>query len=191
MFDQPPPNLHQRMQMTLAWVLLVVRMLIAPVVVWTRRGFGDSYFGFPAFFALVFIPLWGTFFPDASPLPLMVFWFGYIAMLAVARYGMFRRWLRGEIEHRLYNGYSRLHRLFPNMDETTMKATVEPAAVFITGLLLLAISQPVGMYLAFAAIGIAIDTRIITMQERARLLDLTDAAIEQRQLTEQFRSVFR
>lgn len=191
MFDQQDSSFPQRMQATLAWLTLFLRMLIAPVVVWTRTGFGDRYFGFPAFFSLIFIPLWGTFFPDDNPLPLLVFWFGYIAMLAVARTAMYRRWLRGEIEHRYYNGYSRLHRLFPNASEVAMKETIEPGMVAVVGLLLVGLSPPLGMYLVFAGIGIAIDSLLIAMHQRARLLDLTDAAIEQRQLAEQFRSVFR
>lgn len=188
---EPPPltysqKLH-RMAMLVQWLC---RMWTAPVEVWLRKGFGDKYFGAPAAFAVLAVPLFATFFPESNIAPLVAFWWGYFVMLLYARVEMFRRWRRGEVEHTQYNGYSRLHRFFPRMSEQKMKGLVEPMVLIATGAACLTFSPALGAYLMTAGWAMAVSVRIMEIQDRERVLALTDAAFEQRQLAESFRAVF-
>lgn len=191
MQETPPLSFAQKLQrmtMILQWFC---RMWTAPVEVWLRKGFGDKYFGTPAVFTVIAIPLFATFFPGSNVVGLLAFWWGYFAMLIHARVEMFRRWRRGEVEHTQYSGYSRLHRFFPRMSEEKMKGVVEPILVTMIGAVCLTFSPPLGAYLILAGWAMAMSVRITEMRDRDRLLAVTDAAIEQRQLAEAFRSVFR
>lgn len=190
MLDPPPLTFSQKLQ----WIAMLFqwfcRMWTAPVEVWLRKSFGDKYFGTPALFSVIAIPLFATFFPGTNVAPLIAFWWGYFAMLLCARVEMFRRWRRGEVEHTQYSGYSRLHRFFPRTSEVKMKGFVEPMMLAVTGGVCMTFSPALGAYLMTAGWALAMNVRITEMQHRERLLAMTDAAFEQRQLAESFRAVF-
>ncbi len=190
MQEQQPLTFAQKMQSAVNWIQFACHTFSAPVEVLLRTGFGQNYFGLPALFSLLLIPLWGTFFPDCSLTPLFGFWWGYVAMMLVARIDQFRRSSRGEVEHTRYSGLSRLHRLFPRASELVVKGSLEPVLVLIVGFGILAVSPPLGSYLIVAGISMMVTVRIAIMDDRRRLQELSDAAIEQRQLAQQFRAVF-
>lgn len=190
MQEERPMTFAQKMQSTVNWVQFACHTFSAPVEAWLRHGFGQNYFGVSALFSLLLIPLWGTFFPDSSLTPLFGFWWGYLAMMLVARIDMFRRWSRGEVEHTRYSGRSRLHRILPRASELAVKGSIEPVFVLILGIGVLTLSEPLGSYLIAAGISMMVSVRIAIMDDRRRLQELSDAAIEQRQLAHQFRAVF-
>ncbi|MEK6701063.1 MAG: hypothetical protein AABZ53_02290 [Planctomycetota bacterium] len=191
MENEPPPlSFAQKTQQLVNFLKFICMTFSAPVEVWLRRGFGDRYFSKAALFSVVLIPFWGTLFPGTDLTLLFGFWWSYFIMLLFARIAMFRRWTRGEVEHTLYSGYSRLHRFFPRASELKIKETIEPMLVFIIGVVFLTMSPALGLYLMVASFAMAVSIRITMIETRQRLLQLTDAAFEQRELAEAFRRVF-
>ena len=166
-------------------------MLYWPVVVWTRSEFGSRYFGFASLFSLIAIPAFVEFFPEASPRPLMGFWWGYVVMLIIARLGILRRRAKGDRQHTLYSGYPRLCRLFPRLAESSAKAVVEPALVRGTGVAMLALAPGLGFYLIVAALAEGLSMQMALAGERVRFGELNDAMIEQQQLAARFHALGR
>ncbi len=61
--------------------------------------------------------------------------------------------------------------------------------VFIVGFLLLELSQPLGLYLMFAAICLMSSNRLIRDAEARRLADMHDALFEQRLTMDRLRQL--
>jgi hypothetical protein len=168
--------------------LFVAKAMSSPLEVMLRTDFGVSYFG-PAAVAGFFAPLlWTTLWPRERGIGWLVcFWFFYLIMQARARFESVRMVHRGQLVHTRYNGTPRLLRRFPNMTEQQVKERVEPMLVLVTGFCVLAWSPPLGSYLICGAIALAMVQGAISHTQRAQVLAMNDAMIEQRLLLERLR----
>lgn len=165
------------------------RVLSAPVEVFLRTGFGSRYFGLPSLVAVFAIPLWMLFWPGESGSGIMLFWSLYLLMQLRAWVESARMVARGEIVHTRYNGWPRLARCFRRHGEREIKGAAEPLVVFGIGIGLLPLSLPLGSYLMTASVALAVNHGLMEAVERARALEINDALIEQRSLSEKFRGM--
>lgn len=169
--------------------LLVSRIVAAPVEVVIRTRFGSQYFGLAALLGLFMMPAWVLFWPDADVRGLMWFWGLHVLMQFRARFEVFRMLRRNEIVHTRYNGRPRLQRLLRWMTESQVKAIGEPVFVFLCGIFMMPLSEPLGTYLMAAAFCLGLNHSVIESVERARALQLNDARIEQESIAERFREM--
>jgi hypothetical protein len=169
--------------------LFVSRVVAAPVEVVIRTRFGSQYFGLPALLGLFMMPAWVLFWPDADVRGLMWFWAVHVLMQFRARLEVFRMLRRHEIVHTRYNGRPRLLRILRWMDERQIKAIGEPVFVFLCGVFMMPLSQPLGSYLMVAAFCLGLNHSVIESVEQARALQLNDARIEQESIAERFREI--
>jgi hypothetical protein len=99
-----------------------------------------------------------------------------------------RGW-RGVIEHTRYNGAPWMAmRLFRHRDELKAKRVHEPFLVFIFGLLLAAVSPPVGLFIALGMFACGLTNGMIEARDQRRVDDLNDAMIESADLAGRYRS---
>ncbi len=170
-------------------LVFVARALASPVEVFLRKRFGCRYFGVASLGGLVAVPMWMLFWPQDDPRPIMGFWLLYLVMQLRARLESMWMMHRGNIMHSRYNGSSRLARVFPKCSESTIKGGVEPAIVCIIGVLLMTVSEPLGSYLVVAGISLALTNSVIEAVDRVQAIEMHDAFIEQRALSERFRDL--
>jgi len=172
-------------------LVFVARMFASPLEACLRTEFGPKYFGFAALAALALMPLWMAFWPDKSSTPLTGFWIYVLLMFARARAESGRMLRDGTNVHSRSNGISRLSRWFPRMAEAKVKAKVEPGFCFIMGILLMYLSEPLGSFVLIATVGLVLAQSTIDSVERARVMELNDALIEQQSIAERFREMQR
>lgn len=170
-------------------LVFVARMFASPLEVCLRRHFGPKYFGFAAVASLVLMPLWMAFWPDKSSDALNCFSLLVLFMFARARAESSRMLREGTNVHSRSNGISRLSRWFPRMAEAKVKAKVEPAFCVIVGILLMYLSEPLGSFVLIATVGLVLAQSTIDSVERARVMELNDALIEQQSIAERFREM--
>ena len=144
-----------------------------------------------ALVGLFAIPLWGIFWPEENPEGLWYFWLLYLLMQLRARIESARMIARGEYVHTHYNGWPRVARFFPKMNELKIKGSMEPVITIVIGAALLSVSVPLGSYLIFAGLSLGVTHGVIQSVDRARALDMNDAFIEQQQSAERFRAMQR
>jgi hypothetical protein len=161
----------------------------APVETILHRNFGPRHFGVPAAAAILLIPFWSVFWPHDDCRPLLGFLLAYLVMCLFARLGIFWRGLRGRHAHSRYNGTPRICRLLPRLDEVQIKLYVEPVLVFLAGVLLLAITPPLGSFLMFSAFGLFASVAMVEAYQRQRTMDLHDAYLDQHAFADSFRRV--
>lgn len=70
----------------------------------------------------------------------------------------------------------------------TVKSIIEPAVVFLVGVFMMPVSEPLGSYLMLASSGLLLSVNLLVGYERMRAMDMQDAAIEQRDLAESLRN---
>jgi hypothetical protein len=164
-------------------------VLATSAEVFLRRGFGERYFGLQAAAVLLAVPLYGLLWEGHDLSLLMLFLALYIAAWCTARIGITRRRIAGAIEHSQYGGWPVLlsARPFRGMSELTAKRLVEPLFVLASGVGVAQVDPPLGSYLMLAAGGMAVSVRLAFGYQRARLVDMRDAFIEQKNLMERFR----
>jgi hypothetical protein len=172
-------------------LVFVARMFASPLEACLRREFGPKYFGFAAFGSLVLLPLWMAFWPDKSSDALNCFSVLVLFMFARARAESSRMLRNGANVHTRYNGWPRLSRWFPRMSEAKVKSKVEPAFCFIAGIFLMYLSEPLGSFVLVATVGLVLSQSTIESVERARVMELNDAMIEQQSIAERFREMQR
>ena len=170
-------------------VLLVIQALAASVEVFLRREIGSRYMDKQGALAVLLIPGWCLFWPEKDPRPLCWFLGAYLVMCARVRFTSLRRRLRGEEGHTRYNGWPRILSLplLRRLSEAKAKAVVEPLLVIGTGALVMNSNPPLGSYLVAAGCGLGLAHGAIEARERTRLMDMSDAVIDQRNLAERFR----
>src|SRR5690606_1035140 len=115
-------------------LVLAAQTFSAPAEVFLRTGFGQRYFGVPAFLGFLTVPLWMLFWPEENPRPLLVFWGLLFVMQLRARIESAVMVARGRLVHTRYNGRPRLCRIFRSTDERKIKGCVESWLVMVSGL---------------------------------------------------------
>jgi hypothetical protein len=172
-------------------LVLAAQVIASPVEVMLRKNFGSKYFGVPSAIALFAVPMWALFWPGESPLGLWVLWVLFILMQLRARLESVRMLAKGQFIHTRYNGWPRLASVFKRMPEQKIKAGLEPLLVFVAGVLLMPVSEPLGSYLMVAALSLGFNHSVIESVERAQALEMNDALIEQQAMAERFRQMRR
>lgn len=184
--NQGPPDVKA----SIGWLLFFCRALAASVEVFLHRTgtFGERYLGPQVGIALLFLLFYPVFWQGHNIEPVMLFLGVFLGMCVVIRARTQRRRARGGPQpHTLYGGYPRLARIAGKIGEPTIKSKLEPLLVWLTGLLVSEINRPLGAYLMLAAFGLAISVHAVLSLERKRALDMHDALIDQRGVTERFR----
>ncbi len=183
---------NNSMKTALGIVNFVCRSLATSVEVFLHRSgsFGERYLGLQAAAAVLCIFGYTAFWPYTDVRPVLGFMVAYIAALAVARVGVFvRRRRAGPAVHSFYTGTPRLTRLLGRASEFWIKRFVEPALVFIAGVLTLAANEPLGVYLMAASFALFASVNLAAEFVRTRALNMNDAFIDQSTVAEQFRDM--
>lgn len=152
-------------------------------IVFLRRRFGDKFIGLQAGLGLVFIFIFGAFFPGHDLRPLIGFLAVYILMCA--RHNFRRR--QGLAVHSRYSGVPRLMRFFRRTAEETIKGRHEPALVLTIGTLVCFLDQPLGALILCSGTAIVLNEITVAAALENRLREMNDQYIEQRYVLDRFR----
>lgn len=168
---------------------LLARTLAVSVEVFLHRRLGSRAIGIEGACVIPLIMIYCLFWPEDDLEPMMWFLGGFICMTALARAsGLVRRW-RGTEFHTRYTGLPWLMLIFTRTKELTVKRFLEPVFMFGLGGVTICVNPPLGWYLVFTGGGLAVSVLISEMHQQTRLMDMRDAAAEQRDLLERFRRV--
>jgi hypothetical protein len=167
--------------------LFVCECFAATLVVFLHRRFGRRWGGLHTAFGAVLIFLFMGFGAPHSPFPMMIFGAAYILMLASVRIERLGAEARGELRHSRYNGEPRLWRLFPKLDEITIKSKVEPLLVMVVGFVTLAFAPPLGCYLIVSAIALGISVSQVVAYDNAKAMQAVDNMLDSRMHTQRVR----
>lgn len=171
------------------WVLgllsLISSCFAISVVPFIRKDMGERYFGWlNLFFGYTVVAnftfLLSIFFGGPSQL-MTLFWLAFIAASLYQRWQIARKNAGGVEWHSMYMGTSLLP--LPLSQEKIFKFA-EPVAVYLAGHLLSPFSSAVGWWLTFAAMGLFVNNHIAFFNERQAILDMRDAAIEAKFLSD-------
>lgn len=189
--QQPDPIVSKKdFNQFLGVLTFIARTFGVTVEVFLRRpeSFGERHLGMQAAAAFVLILVWPAFWEGHSAEPMLVFLLLYWLALLRARVCTAARVRRGGPQpHSRSNGVPVLQRVFRRTPEQRIKAGLEVLVVFLVGALLLAVSEPLGAYLMFAAFGAGATSGMSGALQHRRSLDLHDAFVEQRDAAETFR----
>lgn len=191
--QQQQPQPFERIRFGMVATLFVAKSIAFPSEMMLRnpRTFGVRYFGIQALAGLVNIPLWMLFWPGASPLCLILFGLAVLAMMAYTRARMVMRREHRPMFHSRYSGQPRLARVFGIHREQAIKCVAEPLAVFLTGGLVSTLDAPLGTYLMASAAGLWASANIIEAVIRARVVDLNDQMLENREVFDRWETLRR
>jgi hypothetical protein len=190
--QQQQPSSGPGFSQALNGLLFVSRALAVTVEVFLHRSstFGARYLGLQAAIGMILVFFFPVFWPQHDATPLLYFLAAFVAMCAAARIATVRRRFRGEHEpHSYYSGAPRLLRQSSRMSECSFKGVVEPAIVWLVGLMVMDWSEPLGSYLVCAGVALMISVGAAVLHERVRALDMNDALIEQKQVSDRWRGM--
>lgn len=184
-------NIWRKFEWILALLYLISGCFSISVVGFTRKDFGERYFGF---FNLLFgytvianFAFLGNFLGVATGHKfswlMVLFWLGFIAVSLYHRAVIARRNKRGQEWHSMYIGESWLTSLpLPCSREKIFKL-VEPGLVFLAGLIFWKISGAVGIWLMISGLSLFVNNHLVFWFERQAFLDVIDARIEARYMS--------
>lgn len=173
-------------------IVSIARALALTVEVFLHRAgsFGERYFGLQVGLSMLILFVFPMFWEGHDPRPVFRYLLAFVIAVVICRVKIAARVRRGGPPvHSYYTGTPRLVRLFPRMKEETIKNTVEPFLVIAIGLFTLGISEPLGAYLFFAGIALALSTGLTRDYDRRRAMDLNDAYIDQAQAVQRMRDM--
>jgi hypothetical protein len=171
------------------WALGLLSLLSScfavSVVAFIRKDMGERYFGwlnlFFGYTVVANFTFLGSLFFRAPSQLMTSFWVAFIAASLYHRWKIAKRNDAGQEWHSMYMGTSLLP--LPFSTETIFKF-IEPAVVFAAGHFLWDISPQVGLWLTLAAAGLFVNNHIVYYNERQAILDMRDAQIESRFLSD-------
>jgi len=175
----------------LNWFLLICRALASTVEVFLHMSstFGCRYLGGQTAIGLLVIFFWPLGWRDEDPRPMVCFLIAVLIMCACAATGIRWRRARGLKEpHSRYSGTPRPLFKRSVIPERTMKRIVEPVMVGLAGCAVAQFSPSLSWYLLFAALGLAISVSESDFMARRRAMDVNDALMEQRDMSERARA---
>ena len=188
--QQPQVDRGMGMKDAMSIGMAIARALATSVEVFLHQGksFGERYLGPQSVVAAAIMFCFPIFWPDRDPEPLLWFLATYLFLLLCAKGKVAKRRARGKpMEHSYYTGRPRLLRLTRGRGEVRIKTTLEPALVLITGMVATGINEPLGAYLMLAGVGLGLTVTASAHQDRMRALDMHDALLDQRRITELWR----
>ena len=187
--QEQPRSMREQYAAFVSWLAIACQVLETSIVVFLHHGFGHRYLGLQAVVVIPAILVYSTLWQGHDLNPLMLFLGGYLLACAWARLVSWQARKRGTT-HSHYSGspYVMRWRVFRGwLSERTAKGRVEPLLTFVTGWLLMPVSEPLGSYLMLAAAGLLFSVQLSVSYEHKRMADAQDAYLEQRQLAERFR----
>jgi len=190
--EKQNPGPWAQTKAALGWIAFVAAALAASVEVFLHksRTFGERFLGIQAAAVLLIVPFYTVFWEGHDVTPLLAFLAAYVFMCLVARIGgALERRRGGPREHSHYSGYPRVMRFTGRMNERTVKLMIEPMLVLIIGIFTLPASEPLGSYLLLAGFGLSLTVNLNAGYEHRRVLDMHDAAIDQKDIVDQFRDM--
>ncbi len=189
MQQQPPIDRVQEFRNFMGVVMFIARSLAVSVEVFLHRGssFGERYLGPQGVVAGVIMFFFPIFWPQSDPRPLMWFLASFLALWMMAKLGIAVRRLRGRgAGHSYYTGRPRLMLLTRGRAEIQVKSSFEPALVIIAGMAVMGLNEPLGAYLMLAGVGLGVAVNASLQQDRTRALDMQDALMDQRRITDEW-----
>ncbi|MFO0946444.1 MAG: hypothetical protein U1D30_10920 [Planctomycetota bacterium] len=160
------------------------------VEVFIRDSMGSRYFGSQCFWPILIIPTHCVYFADRyNMIPMVCFFYLYLAFTAMRRAGARIRDRFGDPNHSKYSGRSLLERFFPRVSETTIKKVIEPIFLICAGLVIAFIYPPLGFYLVIAGICVCLAAVSMGMRFRLRVRNMNDAVQDQYEIAERFRQL--
>lgn len=174
----------------LGLVLFLCRALACSVEVFLHdpRTFGRRYQGLQAGAALLLMLFFPAFWEGHDPEPLFLYLCAFVGICLCIRVAGWRR--RGSEQHSFYSGTPLLLGVVGrHLGEVKTKAAIEPLVVWGVGSMVQSHNEPFGVYLELAAVGLLISVNAALYMERRRALDMHDAFVEQRSMTERFRKM--
>jgi hypothetical protein len=178
-------DVWRQAEWALALLSLISSCFAISVVPFLRKDMGERYFGWLNLYFGYSVVAGFTFFgsllgffihqPIIFPQLMYGFLLAFIGASIYQRREITRKNNKGIEWHSMFIGTSILP--VPLSQEKILKF-VEPAVVFLLGKLLWTFNWQVGLWLTFAAFGLAINNNIVFYQERQAILDLRDGQIE-------------
>ena len=178
-------DIWRQSEWALALLSLISSCFAISVVPFMRKDLGERYFGWINLYFGYSVIAGFTFFggllnffihgPMLFPQLMGLFLLAFIGASIYQRREITRKNNAGIEWHTMYIGTSILP--LPLSQEKILKF-VEPAIVFLAGRILWGFNWQVGMWLTFAAFGLAINNHIVFYQQRQTILDIRDGQIE-------------
>ena len=180
----------ERYDSKLGTLTLLTNTLAMSVVPFVRRDFGERYLGwlnlcmaYALLLAFImFGGIAGTFLPQFGHSDLMTaFFWGFVGLSVFHRIQITKRNNRRVPWHTMYMGTSILPLPLP---EEKIYKFVEPLVICVAGYFIFHIAPSVGIWLVLSGFALGINNHIVYHQERQSLLDLRDAEIEAKYLSD-------
>lgn len=183
------PSLQERFTNNASLVAFIAQVFAVSVQPLLRTRLGERYLGIEAGLVLLLIPLYSVFWKGADTTWLYAYLGVFVIACIGAKSDARRRARRGDHEHSFYGGDSLLGRVWPfrRCREATLKGTVEPLVIASAGCAVMSANAPLGSYLLWSAVAMRMTQKLAEGYQRARMLDLRDAYLEQRQVANRFR----
>ena len=86
-------------------LMFVVQTYVVSVEVFLHCRLGERYLGIHGLCVLLLIPIHAVCWEHHNPLWLTRFWFAYFLACLVQRFGVLRRYFRGDLTHSRYTGW--------------------------------------------------------------------------------------
>ncbi|MDB5325428.1 MAG: hypothetical protein JWM57_997 [Phycisphaerales bacterium] len=189
MNNTPDVPFNERINRNMNALLLLAAAFAFPCVVLLRRNIGRRYAGLQAMLSMTLLFFWPVLDPTCDPRPMLGALVATIALSVFARLQGLRRNAGGhDPEHRLYDGYPRLMRLFFFCrDEVKFKRFLEPLLIFGTAQLV-GLWNPLLMYFgSLSAVGLFLVANAGAFAERERIEAMRDQYRDQQHTIERFR----
>lgn len=175
----------RKAEWALGLLSLISSCFAVSVVPFLRRDMGERYFGWlNLFFGYTVVAnftfLGSIFFGGPSQL-MNLFWLAFVGASLYQRWQIAQKNAAGVQWHSMYMGTSLLP--LPLSTEKIFKFA-EPALVLAAAHFLSPFSSQVGWWLTFAAGGLFVNNHIVYYNERQAILDMRDAQIESRFLSD-------
>ncbi len=174
---QQPQQPFQQLRQDFSLFIGVCQIIGKPLEPWLRKPgtWGDRHVNHQMVMGWLFIPVFSSLmYPRESQTAVIWFWGLTLWLLLVHRIrGWWLRW-RGYRPHSRYMGWSWM----PG-DEVNAKCRGEPLLALLSGLLLMHISKPLGMYLLLGGTALFISSRWQKAGDDAKLRQMHDVHIDE------------
>lgn len=159
------------------------------VEVFMRRGFGERYLGAQAVFALFLIPLHMSFMQTEDPALIGYTMFCYVVACFCHRVVTQHRIRTGQREHSYYDGWPIALGRKTTINEQDWKAWGDPIIIVLVGVFFAFADRGFGSFFITAGVAMFIKNHLVHQLHSAKVMDLHDNMIEQKQLAARFRQM--
>lgn len=176
-------NPWRQAEWILALLILVSSCFTVSVVPFLRRDFGERYFGWiNLFFGYTVIAnfaflgnIIGVAAGNRFSFLMTACWLSFVAMSLYHRWEISRKNRTGQEWHSMSMGTSILP--FPFSEEKIFKC-IEPALIFLAGVVLWKMTHVVGLWLMISGLSLLVNNHLVYYFQRENILNIRDAQIE-------------